>query len=80
MLQYQEITGFEIGDRAEKLFQLAEKFGVSEDGSLAYDEVWSNGKAKLTTSRFWPQCERIKVLLQLALEDSTQKNFYLQKM
>lgn len=60
MLQYQEITGFDIGDRAQKLFQLAEKYGVSEDGSLAYDEVWSNGQAKKTSSRFWPQCERIK--------------------
>lgn len=76
---YQKYTGKDLTSVRKKLVDIAETTGIHTERKSVIDEVWSDGKAKLTTSRFWPQCERIKVLLQLALEDSTQKNFYLQK-
>ena len=50
------------GDNEESrsLFNLAEKFGLSANQELAFDEIWSNGKVNKSSSRFWPQCERIK--------------------
>lgn len=57
--QYRQLVA---GDNEESrsLFQQAEKLGLSENQELAYDEVWSNGKVNKSSSRFWPQCERIK--------------------
>lgn len=63
--QYEQITGTSVQDASRKLFQQAEKFGLSPEKDLAYDEVWSDGKVKKTSSRFWPQCERIKAAVVL---------------
>ncbi len=69
MIQYNNITGHEVGDLPQKLFQLAEKYGISEDRTLAFDEVLSNGVVKKSSSRFWPQCERIKAAIVLDQQD-----------
>ncbi len=50
---------------SRKLFDLAEKFGLSSDKKLALDEIWSSGEVKKGSSRFWPQCERIKAAVVL---------------
>lgn len=64
-VQYEKITGQSVGDRPQNLFELAEKFGLTPDKTLAYDEILSDGKVKKNTSRFWPQCERIKAAVAL---------------
>jgi mannose/cellobiose epimerase-like protein (N-acyl-D-glucosamine 2-epimerase family) len=45
---------------------LAEKFGVTNPSrALAFDEIWSDGRVHKRSSRFWPQCERIKAAVVL---------------
>jgi mannose/cellobiose epimerase-like protein (N-acyl-D-glucosamine 2-epimerase family) len=53
----------------EKLFLLSERDGLSKERGMAWDSMWSNGQPQLRSSRFWPQCERIKAAMQLALEN-----------
>ncbi|MBC7419090.1 MAG: AGE family epimerase/isomerase [Bdellovibrio sp.] len=79
LLQYEEVTGLKLMEQSQKLFDLAEKFGVSPDRTLAYDEVWSDGQPKKTSSRFWPQCERIKAatdLGQTAVADEAMQSLF----
>ncbi len=47
-----------------RLFDQSEKSGISPDGR-AYDQMWSDFTPKLRSSRFWPQCERVKAAAQL---------------
>lgn len=76
---YQKYTGKDLLDIRLKLVNLAETHGIHPERKAVVDEVWSNNKIKVSSSRFWPQCERIKVLLQLAHEQPTKKDFYLTK-
>ncbi len=76
---YQKYTGKDLLSIRIKLVDLAEAHGIHEQRKSVVDEVWSNGKIKTASSRFWPQCERIKVLLQLAHEKTDKKDFYLKK-
>ncbi len=62
--QYRELVPGE-NLHSRKLFDLAEKFGLSSDKRLALDEIWSNGEVKKKSSRFWPQCERVKAAVVL---------------
>ncbi|MBX7230534.1 MAG: AGE family epimerase/isomerase [Bdellovibrionales bacterium] len=55
---------------AFKLFAQAEQTGFSGDSIYVIDQVWSDFTPKLTTSRFWPQCERIKAAVALGLKKS----------
>lgn len=48
-----------------RLFELAEKHGIRADRKAAIDEVWSDFRPKKSSSRFWPQTERIKIAVQL---------------
>lgn len=48
-----------------QLFAQAERLGLHPKGHYAIDEVWSDGRAKSLTSRFWPHTERIKAAVQL---------------
>ncbi len=50
---------------ATTLFDNAEKEGLSADGRLVYDEIWSDGNVKKKSSRFWPQSERIKAAVMM---------------
>ncbi len=69
---------------SEKLFLKAEKYGLSSNHELVFDEVWSDGTIRKRSSRFWPQCERVKSAIVLgegliadrALQ-SLMKNFLL---
>ncbi|MBC7742150.1 MAG: AGE family epimerase/isomerase, partial [Bdellovibrionaceae bacterium] len=65
IMQYQQITGVEVGQQPKKLFDLAERFGLNSEKKLAYDEILSNRSVKKMSSRFWPQCERIKAAMVL---------------
>ncbi len=60
-----------------QLFLLAEKHGTSSSRKIAYDEMWSDYTPKTQSSRFWPQCERIKAAVRLGTEASVdQKSLY----
>ena len=56
-----------VRTRSQRLFELAEKYGVSQDTKLVYDEVYSDFKVKKISSRFWPQTERVKTAIQLGM-------------
>lgn len=68
MSLYQELTAKDLQDTRHRLFHLAEKYGTSPQRKVAYDEVWSDWSPKKTSSRFWPQCERIKAACRLGAE------------
>lgn len=76
---YQKYTGKDLLAVRLKLVELAEAHGIHTERKAVIDEVWSNGDVKTSSSRFWPQCERIKILLQLSYEKTEQKNYYLSK-
>ncbi len=82
--QFTLVTGTELNPQAHRLFLLAEKFGLSADKSLVLDEVLSDGSIKKNSSRFWPQCERVKAAAVLNQSDIAEismnslfKNFLL---
>ncbi len=64
-IQYQKLNKNFKNNVSQNLFDIAEKFGVSEKTQLAYDEIWSDGDFKKVSSRFWPQCERVKAAVVL---------------
>lgn len=68
MALYQELTGKNLKDTRHRLFLLAEKHGTSATRKIAYDEMWSDFAPKTQSSRFWPQCERIKAAVRLGTE------------
>lgn len=58
LLQYEQLTKTPVRTYAESLFLKAEEHGVNKN--FVVDEVLSNYQVKKASSRFWPQCERIK--------------------
>lgn len=76
---YQKYTGRDLTPVRLKLIELAETYGIHNERNAVVDEVFSNGQIKLISSRFWPQCERIKALLQIAHEIPAQKDYYFNK-
>lgn len=74
---YQELTGVKTQEISHQLFLLAEKHGTSKTRHIVYDEMWSDFTPKTLSSRFWPQCERIKAAVRLGTEvDVSQKEVY----
>lgn len=65
MQRYETLTGKNAGPRVRQLFEISETCGISPDRRAAYDEVWSDLTPKLTSSRFWPQGERVKAAARL---------------
>lgn len=65
---YQRHTGKDFKAVRSKLFEISEKSGICPSRKTAYDELWSDLRCKTSTSRFWPQCERIKAAVQFGLE------------
>jgi mannose/cellobiose epimerase-like protein (N-acyl-D-glucosamine 2-epimerase family) len=61
---YGSLTGKEVSAAAD-LFTMAEKHGVCPRRGVVFDEIWSDGSPKKKTSRYWPQCERIKAAVRL---------------
>ncbi len=66
MGKYEKVTGRDLLRVRLKLFDLSEQFGLHSERNAVMDEMWSDGSVKLKSSRFWPQCERIKAAMQLA--------------
>lgn len=64
-VQYQKINNKFRNSISEKLFNIAESQGLSASRDLVFDEIWSDGEPKKLSSRFWPQCERIKAAVVL---------------
>lgn len=65
MGRYQKLRpAIDVSGLQRRLFSLSEKTGIRQQAVV--DEVWSDGRFKKITSRFWPQCERIKCASQLA--------------
>jgi mannose/cellobiose epimerase-like protein (N-acyl-D-glucosamine 2-epimerase family) len=74
---YQDLTGRDLRRQRHQLFFMAEKHGVSRSEKIVFDEVWSDCQPKSQSSRFWPQCERIKAAVRLGLEvEKDQQKVY----
>ena len=67
IVQYEVLLGLTPNPLPQKLFDLAEKCGVDEKSHLVFDEILSDFSVKKKSSRFWPQCERIKTAVQLGV-------------
>jgi mannose-6-phosphate isomerase len=79
MGRYQKITGRDLTQVRWSLFFPSEKHGLDSKSMMAFDEMWSDLTPKTTTSRFWPQSERVKTALQLASQSSgAQREVFLQ--
>ncbi len=77
MSLYQDLTGQDLKSTRHQLFLLAEKYGTSATRKVVFDEMWSDYTPKTQSSRFWPQCERIKAAVRLGTEASSdQKTLY----
>lgn len=74
---YEELSGVSCRGLRQRLYTLAEEHGINPSNGTAYDELWSDFTPKLTSSRFWPQCERIKAAVKLGAEArGEEKEFY----
>ncbi len=75
---YQDFFHEDCRKTCLSLYEMANKYGVNER-HYTVDEVWSNGTIKKGSSRFWPQCERIKAAARLGFESHPrdQKKFAL---
>ncbi|NUN04752.1 MAG: AGE family epimerase/isomerase [Bdellovibrio sp.] len=73
MFLYEKLTGQDLKKIRHQLFLQADKHGTSPTRKVAFDEMWSNHTPKLLSSRFWPQCERIKAAVRLGTEVSAEE-------
>ncbi len=73
MLEFKKITGFDVEEKPQQLFNLAEKYGRIKSAHFVIDEVWSDYSPKKLSSRFWPQCERIKTAVSLGFADAADQ-------
>ncbi|MEK2644434.1 AGE family epimerase/isomerase [Bdellovibrio sp. BCCA] len=73
MFLYEGLTGQNLKSIRHQLFSLAEKHGTSPTRKIAFDEMWSDYTPKTQSSRFWPQCERIKAAVRLGTEVSKEE-------
>ncbi|MFZ3231172.1 MAG: AGE family epimerase/isomerase [Pseudobdellovibrio sp.] len=69
---YQDLSGQDSFVLRHKLYSIAENHGLNTEKNLAIDEVYSDFTKKKNSSRFWPQCERIKACVKLGLESPIQ--------
>lgn len=60
---YEKIVHKDYKPLRESLFSLSEAHGLCPVRRTAIDELWSDYNPRKTTSRFWPQCERIKAAI-----------------
>lgn len=67
IVQYEQLLKLPRTALPEMLFKIAEAHGVNQVTQLAYDELYSDFTIKKSSSRFWPQCERIKAAVQIGL-------------
>lgn len=60
-----------------RLFELAEKTGLDPVKRSVNDQMWSDFTPKLRSSRFWPQCERIKAASTLGKKESALESMQI---
>ncbi|MFI5346835.1 MAG: AGE family epimerase/isomerase [Elusimicrobiota bacterium] len=72
LILYEEMTGRDLNSAREGLFAAGETWGIGAAGN-ALDEVWSDGAPKKSSSRFWPQTERIKAAVRLGARARGQR-------
>jgi mannose/cellobiose epimerase-like protein (N-acyl-D-glucosamine 2-epimerase family) len=63
--RYQTLTGEEVADIATSLVAFGERFGINPKTGAVCDEVRDDGAPLITSSRSWPNTERIKAHLAL---------------
>lgn len=75
MAWYEELSGVQSFDLRHRLYELAEKNGISSlrraenpEARFAGDELWSDFSMKKKSARFWPQGERVKAAVKLGVE------------
>jgi mannose/cellobiose epimerase-like protein (N-acyl-D-glucosamine 2-epimerase family) len=73
MGRYEKLTGKNLLPIRNKLFESHAKECVSTVEKLAFDEMWSDNTPKTKSSRFWPQCERIKAASQFKNKQVAQE-------
>lgn len=67
IVQFEELLSLKSTSLPLKLFDLSEMHGVDPHSNLAFDEILSDFSVNKLSSRFWPQCERIKTAVQLGV-------------
>jgi mannose-6-phosphate isomerase len=71
MGRYQKLTGKDLRNLRQQLYLTTQNVrGIDPVLKSVYDQMWSDLTPKLRSSRFWPNCERIKAASQLAIEAS----------
>lgn len=70
---HERLTGHRSRELSERLFDTSERHGIWRPRNTAYDEVWSDFTPKKRSSRFWPQCERIKAAVRLGQQASADE-------
>ncbi|MFT3729138.1 MAG: AGE family epimerase/isomerase [Terricaulis sp.] len=73
--RYQMLTSEELADIAGALIDYGEKHGINPKTGAVYDEIRDDGAPLVTSSRSWPNTERIKAhlaLFELTREDPSQ--------
>ncbi len=73
-VQYEKLLNQLNFDSSIKLYWAAENYGVDLKTGFVRDEMKSDTEIKKDTSRFWPQCERIKIAVQLAALSPPMRN------
>jgi mannose/cellobiose epimerase-like protein (N-acyl-D-glucosamine 2-epimerase family) len=63
--RYQTLTGEEVADIVTSLVAFGERFGINPKTGAVCDEVRDDGAPLITSSRSWPNTERIKAHLAL---------------
>ena len=70
--RYQKLLGEDLITLRKQLFSSSEAKGLDAKRGALMDEIWSDGEVKTSSSRFWPQCERIKAASQLGFRDAAE--------
>jgi mannose/cellobiose epimerase-like protein (N-acyl-D-glucosamine 2-epimerase family) len=65
MGRFQKLTGADLTRTRLSLINLSERHGIDTKREAAIDQMWSDLTPKLSSARFWPQCERIKATAQM---------------
>jgi mannose/cellobiose epimerase-like protein (N-acyl-D-glucosamine 2-epimerase family) len=65
LARYQFLAGVALADEATALCDYAERHGVDASSRAVFDELGDDGAPRRTSSRAWPNSERIKAHLAL---------------
>lgn len=75
LARYQALTSEEMADTAAELVAFGERHGINPKTGAVYDEIQDDGVPLITSSRSWPNTERIKAhlaLFELTREEPTE--------